>query len=168
MDEIWKPVHFPFYAPLYHVSNFGRVRRVDKGCILQGWLLQGYPRVGLRRDNKPITEAVHRLVAWAFIAPIPPDMTVNHKDGVKLNNHVENLEIITRLANIQHAHQVLHVNTVHQGSDHYLAKFVEADIVIIRHRYALGTSCSRMAKEYNVTLQAISLIVTRKNWKHVP
>jgi hypothetical protein len=59
--------------------------------------------VNLYRDGKPQHFYVHRLVAEAFIGPIPEGFEVNHKDGCKTNANADNLEIVTARQNIQHA-----------------------------------------------------------------
>ena len=97
----------------YEVSNLGNVRSLNYRNTANTALLSpgvdsdGYLIVVLRKDNKSFTKKVHRLVSSAFIGDLVDDMTVNHKDGDKQNNRVENLEIVTLKANIQHAFSVL-------------------------------------------------------------
>lgn len=105
---------------MYQVSNDGLVRSVDRyvycevspdnlqflcGKILkQGKSKKGYPIVYLSKDGKQSTRVVHRLVAKAFI-PNPNNLPqVNHKDGCKINNHVDNLEWCDNSYNQKHAH----------------------------------------------------------------
>ena len=125
--EVWKPI--PFYEDLYEVSSFGRVRSVEgkvthskrhgirvwKGRILKNKTKEvnaqtGY-RVSLWKHKKSKEWLVARLVAMAFLG-IPKGfylkdtgkrMTVNHKDGNRLNNNINNLEWVTLKENIQHA-----------------------------------------------------------------
>ena len=64
---------------------------------------KGYPVVRISYKNKKSSAKIHRMVALAFI-PNPMDLPqVNHKDGNKLNNHVDNLEWIDNLSNMRHA-----------------------------------------------------------------
>lgn len=100
-DEIWKPIKD--YEGLYEVSNYGRVRSLDHKVAIsngnyrtsRGKLMSlcktshGYLFVSLGRGNK---RSIHRLVANAFIENPYNLPCVNHKDEVKDNNHVENLE----------------------------------------------------------------------------
>ncbi len=108
MKEQWKLFHDGFYE----VSNYGRVRRVARakgarpGRVLRPRLCsQGYPRAGLYIAGKRTDAKVHRLVANAFLGPCPSGKQVNHKDGVKTNNHAENLEYVTPSENIQHSYR---------------------------------------------------------------
>lgn len=106
-EEVWKDIEG--YEGLYQVSNFGRVRSLDrnvtnkgvygdkstyftKGKLLKPSEKQGYLRVVLSKNNERCTCSVHRLVAETFI-PNPLNLPcVNHKDENKSNNHVDNLE----------------------------------------------------------------------------
>lgn len=113
MEEIWKPIK-GFSG--YQVSNFGRVRTYDKvtytahhgarywrsRILAQKLRKDNCLRVDLWRDGKPITHYVHKLVAEAFLGEASSDMTVNHKDGNRQNNHVDNLEWLSRADNIRH------------------------------------------------------------------
>lgn len=102
MEEQWKPVKG--YEGLYEVSNTGKVRslknsrhNVRKEPLLKKQLLGswGYPVVALCKDGKSIGTLVHRLVAEAFIPNPNGYDIINHKDEVKTNNLVENLEWCT-------------------------------------------------------------------------
>lgn len=110
MDErIWIPVID--YEDYYEVSNDGLVRSVRSGEILDGWVNSyGYRTVSLVVAGERATKKVHRLVALAFIPTISGKDFVNHKDGNKLNNCVENLEWVTRGENNKHAATVLQIS----------------------------------------------------------
>lgn len=91
--EIWKNV--VGYEGYYEVSSMGRVRNFETKHVLKHFLCSGYPRVGLRRENKKNGMYIHRLVATAFI-PNPNNYPqVNHRDETRHNNNVENLEWCT-------------------------------------------------------------------------
>lgn len=114
--KAWKPV--VGYEGLYDVSSTGEVRSVPRPVMNKGVptkrmtggrllaltkMRTGYIYAHLSVANKPKMVAVHRLVVEAFIGSIPPGMTVNHRDGIKSNNAVENLEIATQAENVRHA-----------------------------------------------------------------
>ena len=99
--EIWNNI--PNYND-YQVSNLGRVCSYKNGVRkeIKGWIQNtGYLTVSL--NNKKFS--VHRLVAQAFIKKDKERTFVNHKDGNKLNNNVDNLEWCTNKENLQHAYR---------------------------------------------------------------
>lgn len=99
MTEIWKPISG--YEGLYEVSNLGNVRSLDYRCTGKTCLLmprengRGYLRVDLCKDGKQRHFPVHRLVAQAFIPNPLGKPTVNHKNEIKTDNSVDNLEWMT-------------------------------------------------------------------------
>lgn len=98
--EIWKEITD---CPGYEISSFGRIRN-SKGKILKTYIQNcGYENIKFNGQGLKCHKQVHRLVAEAFI-PNPDNCSyVNHKDGNKLNNLVENLEWCTNSQNILHA-----------------------------------------------------------------
>lgn len=99
--EYWRTI--PSF-PVYSASNLGRIRNEGTGRIMHTFMTpRGYLSLTLRRDNQQITQSVHRLVAEAFLGGPHPELDVNHIDGDKTNNCVENLEWCTRLENVRHA-----------------------------------------------------------------
>lgn len=103
--EIWKDIEG--YNGKYIVSNMGRVARITKmkGLhYLKGQLNhKGYLRVNLIKKHKYHSFRVHRLVGLAFIPNPLNKPQINHKDGNKLNNRVDNLEWVTNEENYEHA-----------------------------------------------------------------
>ncbi len=87
----------------YEVSNLGRVRNKQRKIIKAIINKSGYYSTRLCYKCKYSWYSTHRLVALAFITN-PYDLeTVNHKDGIKLNNKLSNLEWMSRLDNMRHA-----------------------------------------------------------------
>ena len=106
MQEIWKDV--VGYEGLYKISNLGNVlstrRNYSKGCkYLTPFENGGYDRVTLVVNSKHKNLLVHRLVAEAFIPNPEQKEAVNHIDGNKKNNTVDNLEWVTKQENTIHA-----------------------------------------------------------------
>ena len=101
MQETWKVLP---RDNNYLVSNWGRVFSVRKMKVLTPkHNHDGYLRIQLWSHRKSCFIAIHRLIAEAFIPNPDGKKTVNHKDGNKQNNRVENLEWATQQENIQHA-----------------------------------------------------------------
>lgn len=107
--ELWKPiVGFPEYS----VSNRGRVRnaRLWNGEIdrvkKHEFDRKGYPIAVLWRHNKKHWKKIHRAVVEAFVGPIPKGMVVNHINGIKDDNRLENLEVCTNAENLKHSWRI--------------------------------------------------------------
>jgi len=157
MCEEWREVRG---FPCYEVSDEGRVRNTRSGRVLAkrpNKKQKGYLQV-LIRDDKGVVRSplVHHLVVRAFIGPIPPDLEVNHKDGDKLNNRLDNLEFMTRLENAQHALHVL-------GT--YGRKLDWQRVRAIRRRLDDGVNARAIAAEEGVSPRMIHKIKRNKAWK---
>ncbi len=99
--EYWRTI--PSF-PVYSASNIGRIRNEGTGRIMKMQVIpRGYLALTLRRDNQQVPQLVHRLVAEAFLGGPHPGLDVNHIDGDKTNNCIENLEWCTREENVRHA-----------------------------------------------------------------
>lgn len=115
MDEVWREVKG--YEGIYEVSNLGRVRSLERFRKNNGGLQKtpqrllsldrvnhkGYVLVHLSKNGTNKNISLHRLVADAFIPNPGGKAQVNHKDGDKRNNSVDNLEWVTGKENINHA-----------------------------------------------------------------
>lgn len=100
---MWKQIIINGNATNYSVSDCGEVKNNITGKLLKLSLQQEYCHVTLRIDRKPKRMRVHRLVAIAFIPNPDNKPYVNHLDGNRSNNKVENLEWVTPAENTQHA-----------------------------------------------------------------
>lgn len=106
MEEIWKVIDGTMNN--YEVSNFGRVRKNGKICKI-GIKPSGYPQLSIGFVYGRHIVAIHRLVA-AYFGGVPSNyafLHINHKDGVKTNNRIDNLEWCTPLENQHHRTEIL-------------------------------------------------------------
>lgn len=109
MKEVWRDIHG--YEGLYQVSDLGRVRSITRGGT-NGRMLKpdncfGYLRYTLCKNNIPTRHRAHRLVAEAFIPNPENKPQLNHINGNKEDNRVDNLEWCTESENQLHSRRVL-------------------------------------------------------------
>jgi hypothetical protein len=164
--EEWRPV--VGFEGLYEVSNLGRIKRSSAsyrkkpGDLVKTPFDGKYLRCNLWRDGKCRSVLLHRVVAAAFLGMPGPTDQVNHIDGNKLNNRIENLEWTSPSGNIQHA---LRFGLKDSGETHEFAKLTEADIRDIRCALDRGVSGAELARKYGVTKSNISCIKHGRSWR---
>jgi hypothetical protein len=107
MEEIWKDI--PGYDGYYQVSSKGGLRSsyFESKTLKPDLTSRGYLQVKLYTPDKKANFLCHRLVAMAFIPNLENKQQVNHKNGIKTDNRVENLEWVTRSENQIHSYRVL-------------------------------------------------------------
>lgn len=173
MTERWLPV--PGYEATHEVSDLGRVRSLSrlntrgfkrKGKILSTGPNQfGYEVAQLYTPGK-VRRAffVHRLVLTAFVGPCPPGMEGCHGPGGKRDNRLSNLRWDTSTANAldkrKHGSQTF-------GDDHPVSKLTASKVREARDRRLAGESYAAIARDFNVTYQAICDAIKKKTWAHV-
>lgn len=128
----------------------------------------GYYSYNTRINGKNKLFRIHRLVAQTFIPNLENKPFVNHKDGDKLNNKVENLEWVTPSENTKHAYKNNLINRDnHLESVKKLRKLSESDVRDIKNKYSKDYSCRKLAKEYNVSVSTINRIILNQTYKAV-
>lgn len=146
-DEIWKPIA----GTDYEASSEGRIRKV---LVMKLTPTQfGYLKVQLHKRGQQArtrrTWFVHRLIAQAFLGECPDGLMVNHKDGCKTNNHLENLEYVTRAENAAHASQTGLYLT---GESHPAAKLSNEEARELRRLWETGKYTARqLAKKFGIS-----------------
>ena len=178
LTEVWKDI--PDFEGSYQVSNMGRVRSVDsvvtfsdgrvrkyKGKVLKPYINNtGYEQVMLYDDNGYNLKRVHRLLLETFKPHINMnDLDVNHIDGNKLNNHLTNLEWLTRRDNILHACDIGLINN--RGEDSPNAILSNADVLEILQRLDTGELQKDIGLDYGVSNKYISQINRGVRWRAV-
>lgn len=154
----------------YFVSDDGKVystKYKEPRELKQRINKKGRPYVNLCKNGKMKSFETHRIVAKHFLPDFSFDLQVNHIDGVKTNNNVSNLEMVTVQRNMEHAYQMgLKVNP--KGEKHWDAKLTESEVKEIRNKYIPNIYGTRkLAKEYNVSISCIKFILKGKTWKDI-
>ena len=173
-EEIWKDV--VGYEGLYQVSSFGNVRVLDRICkhwrggslLRKGFTLKpacpkGYNRVTLTSsEGIPKILFVHQLVAIAFIGPKSPEKPyVNHKNFVRNDNRVENLEWVDSQQNMDHQ---VDAGRSLKGSKNPSAILTEEQVKEIK---SCDLSFKEMSLKYGVGIGAIEALRYGRTWKHI-
>jgi hypothetical protein len=184
--EVWLPV--VGFEGMYEVSNRGRVRsctrtvmftRVRKEILQQCTVVRrsrmlvchgqqntGYLAVNLSREDTVRRCVVHRLVMLAFAGPEPAGHQVNHINGNKQDNRLENLAWVTPAENTRHAF-ARGLRFTRRG---YKVKYrvTPTQVVEIRRLSAEGWSLSMLVTHFNAPISTLNRIVLRKTWKNIP
>ena len=161
--EVWKNIEN--FLGIYKISSWGRIKSVlyGKHFIMANPITEGYYRVGLTKKGKTNHFLVHRLFAIAFIPNPDAKPCINHKDGNRLNNKIENLEWCTYAENNQHAYDT-GLNIKLEGEKNYSAKLKKDNIIEIR---SSEMSNLLLSKQFNVSPSTIYKIKKKLAWKHI-
>ena len=141
----------------------GRVLKPDQTTTNRG-KRQTYYRVNLFANNRSYKFAVHRLVAMAFLPNPDKKPEVNHIDGNRHNNHVFNLEWVTKSENMQHAAKT---NLASAGSMNGMSKYTEAQIQQVLQYSEMGMSRREVSEITGVLISTIKDVRMGRAWAHV-
>jgi len=180
--EIW--IGVVGHEDSYQVSNFGRIKSLDrvikksngscqtrKQCIINPITdSDGYNifSVSIVQDNNKRKQALlklHREIAKVFIKNGSNKPQVNHINGIKTDNRVENLEWVTNKENMQHAYKT-GLNKGAIGEKAGNAKITKEIVLEIR-RIGKKMKLTEIGEIYGLSFQHISDIINRKKWKHI-
>ena len=160
-DEVFKKITV---CENYSISNYGRVRNDIRNTFLSPRKLRGYERVSLWYNNKANDHRIHRLVAQEFIENKENKPEVNHKNGIRNDNRVINLEWVTGEENVDHKKKVLNQGDTFKGNNNSNSTLTEKNVIDIR----ISTlSRKELAEIYNVSVTQIGRIITKKLWTHI-
>lgn len=185
--EVWRPV--PGFEGRYEVSDRGRVRSLrERGrfgahdclrpvpLILRAGLNRGYVYVHIASKMRKL----HRLVLEVFVGPCPEGHEAAHLNGVRTDNHAENLAWKTHAEN-EHDKVVhgtvrtgdrngthTHPERVTRGESRPAAKLTAAAVREIRAAAGHGELRSAIAARHGVSTRTIRGVVRRDSWRHVP
>ncbi|MFA7238961.1 MAG: NUMOD4 motif-containing HNH endonuclease [Sulfuricellaceae bacterium] len=147
------------YVGLYQVSDTGLVRSVQRNIILkQHPHTHGYSQVSIYKDGKAKTHSVHRLMMKSFTPEHEWKKQVNHKDGIKTNNTLSNLEWATEQENMGHAFRNGLMRSKHMPFE---------KVFIIREHLKAGKSLKETARLVGVGRSAVKDIRNGVTFKYV-
>lgn len=163
MKEKWKVIEG---FSKYLISNTGRVKNIVELRDLKFYNCKGYSKIELINDNNKDKKVfVHRLVALNFIPNPSNKPQVNHIDGDKNNNNIENLEWCTASENIKHAFKE---GLSLKGEDLHNSKMTEEKVILLREMYDSGEFLLKeLAEEFNISISVAWNIAKRNTWKHI-
>jgi hypothetical protein len=127
----------------------------------------GYLRIGSSAEGRVFA---HRVVWEAVNGPIPDGLEVNHINGIKDDNRIANLEVVTVQENLAHAWRLglRQPPPFPYGETHPCAKLTTADILAIRAASEVGVPRAAIAARFGIGKQHVTKIAKRRAWAHVP
>lgn len=167
--EEWRAI--PGYEGRYEVSNYGRVRgwrdwhkgqRVLPRHLSSRISKRGYIDYRLVKDGMVKNYFAHRLVMMAFVGPSGLD--VNHKNGIKTDNRLANLEYISKEGNLRHARDVLGKYWGKKGESHPAAKLSAEQVEQIRSAANADKNNKELAAIFGVDRRQIGRIRRGERW----
>jgi hypothetical protein len=176
-------VNIKSYEGIYMVNNKGDILmldrfvkmpngggyRIKKRLVKQQTCKHGYKRVGLSSNGAKKMFYVHRIVINSFEGEHEnkDKLWVNHKNGIKNDNRLSNLEWCTKKENTKHAYANGLVK-INKGEDSIHAVLSASDIFFIRDVINSRSMYQyEIAKIYNLHPSTISHIITKRNWRHL-
>jgi hypothetical protein len=181
MTEEWRPV--VGWEGLYEVSDFGRVRSLDRvtrqksrwggsyNTFRKGRILASFPNgqygylcVGLHHCGRRLTQNIHSLVARAFLGPCPVNMEVCHGPNGHEDNSPSNLSYGTHTDNLSDRTRD---GTELLGERNGNAKADKVIVARVRHLRRSGMTYKNISEQVGLSVSTICQIVTKRTWKHV-
>lgn len=151
-----------------YITKCGRVFSNSRGKMQE--LVQRvqwkYLAVGVSVNGKYTKRHVHRLLALTFIPNPENKEEVNHKDGNKLNNSLDNLEWVTKKENARHA-QRTGLTPIPSGEKNGRSVLTEEQVIDIYENLLKGAPNIEMCNKYNVTPSTVLSIKKRINWTYL-
>jgi len=172
--EVRTILEFPNYAITRDGKVWSKPRKDNIGRDVGGVWLTFYPSTNGKYSiirfwirNKKYARRIHQLVLETYVGPCPKGMECRHLNGNPADNRLDNLCWGTHQENMKD--MVRHgTHITHAGEKNGQAKLTEQDVRMIVYMYRTGLLTKKeIAGQYKITRQCITLILNRKNWKHL-
>lgn len=180
IKEEWKYI---LNIPLlngYECSNFGNIRNLSKNYFTNGSITQkGYVKLYVRKKgDKVYCFPIHQLVLLCFIGPCPYDHCPDHKDTIRHNNRLDNLQYISNIENRKQGGRKFKgkmredgfgdkISEALSGEGHPLSRLKNEDIFKIRSLSDNGMLHKEIAILFKMSRSQISRISRRTAWDHI-
>ena len=170
IDEKELEINDPFGFG-YHIDEYGNVFNLKKNrkktIINTHRDKDGYLRCALICQTTSFSKMVyvHRIVAMIYCEGYQKSLVVNHKDGIRDNNHYSNLEWITPADNERHARKVLGKRLLGEKASRH--KLKTNQVLAIRVMINDGKRLKLISEKYNVSTATISRIKRGVCWNHI-
>lgn len=169
-DELWKELTFT--DKKYEISNYGRIRSFcydkDTGRLVKPGNIKGFHNVSLRVGGKKRSYLVHKLTAEYFIPRDNDEQTVViHLDWNKQNNHITNLQWVTRDESYRRMHQLLQDTRKKSGKMVTSSKLRPEDVSVLKGLLAKGVKQTVIAKLFCISEMQVTRIKRNENWAEV-
>ncbi|MDB5240087.1 MAG: Slash 96 [Spirosoma sp.] len=170
----WRDI--PGYEGLYQASNYGTIMSMPRewigpkglrkigGIVLKPCILSnGYHQVCLYKNKKSAKHSTHSLVMLTFVGPRPDGYSINHIDGHKQNNRIDNLEYCTYAQNNTHAIEtgLRDPKAINKQQSNFIA---DSTVYKARELFDGGLRICEVARQLNIHPGIIQRIVRRKSY----